>query len=128
MTGAAGDVFVFCFPFFRRLFSSWTRSSRTLASLSWAPSSKCVPHYFVDFFSGFSGLAAFFSFFLWVGGLPLPRFPCVFPLVLGRVGVAFLVFSFPAVHSCILLLLFRTRIRQPGVRARKPPGPHRACT
>ena len=70
---------MFCFPFFRRLFSSWTRSSRTLASLSWAPSSRCVLHYFVDFFSGFSGLAAFFL--LPLGGwAPLAAFSLRFPL------------------------------------------------
>ena len=43
--------------------------------------------------------------FLWVGGFPLLRFPCVFPVVLGGLGVVFCFFS-PAI-SCFLRLLLR---------------------
>ena len=43
------------------------------------------------------------SSFLWVGWVPLPRFPGVFPMVLGWVGGCVLCFCSPAI-SCILRL------------------------
>ena len=82
-------------------------------------------------FWGFSGLVAFFFFFSssssssgWVGS-PCRVFPAFSPWFSGGWGVRFVFF---ALHSSILLLLCRSRLGQPGVRARKPPGPHRACT
>ena len=66
----------------------------------------------------------FWLFFLWVGWVPLPRFPGVFPMVLGRVGgrVSCFVFLFLLLFlaSCIFLLL---QLGQHGLPTRKPPGP-----
>ena len=43
------------------------------------------------------------SSFFWVGWVPLPRFPGVSPMFLGRVGLVFCVFVSPAT-SCVLHL------------------------
>ena len=64
--------------------------------------------------------------FLWVGGFPLPRFPCVFPLVLGRVGGC-VFFCLPLASrvslSLSLSLSAKFRLRKPGQPTRKPPPP-----
>ena len=60
------------------------------------------------------------------GWAPLAAFSLRFPPV-SRVGGG-CVLCFFALQSSILRLLCRSRLGQPGVRARKPPGPHRACT
>ena len=121
-----------CFFFvFLTTFSSRTSSRYASASLSCAPCTRCSPRYFVDFFFGFfwpSGVS--FSSFSsssssgWVGS-PCRVFPAFSPWFLGGWGVRFVFF---ALHFSILRLLGRSRLGQPGVRARKPPGPHRACT
>ena len=87
-----------------------------------------LPPLFCRFFLGFSGLVAFLLLlFLPLGGVgsPCRVFPAFSPCFSGGWGVRFV---FSALHSCILRLLCRSRLGQPGVRARKPPGPHRACT
>ena len=58
---------------------------------------KVRPQLFCRFLVGFFCLVALLLFF-WVGGFPLPRFPCVFPLVLGRVGGAICVFCLVLLH------------------------------
>ena len=60
--------------------------------------------------------------FFWVGWVPLPCFPGVFPMVLGWVGARFFCFS------CYLLLLASFSLLQlgkHGLPTRKPPGPPR---
>ena len=48
--------------------------------------------------------------FFWVGGFPLPCFPGVSPMFLGRGGVVFCVFVSPAI-SCILRLFLSLATR-----------------
>ena len=99
---------------------------------------KVLPQLFCRFFFGFfSGLVALLLLLLllllflpllllpWVGGVPLAAFSLFSPWFLGGWGVRFV---FPVLFSCILRLLCRDRLGKPGDSARKPPGPHRACT
>ena len=88
---------------------------------------KVLPQTFCRFFGGFWGLVALLFLLLPLGGWgsPCRVFPAFSPWFLGGRGVRFVFF---ALFSCVLHLLCRNRLGQPGVRARKPPGPHRACT
>ena len=107
---------------FRRLFLS---SSRTRRSMNFVchqlgelleGASRAILS-ILSLLLGFWCLVAFC--FLWVGGVPLLRFPCGFPEVLGWVGMRF--------FSCYLLHLAsfssRFRLGQHGLPTRNPPGP-----
>ena len=88
---------------------------------------KVLPPLFCRFFSGYfwpSGASSPSSSSGRVGS-PCRVFPAFSPWFSGGGGCDLCFF---ALLSCVLHLLCRDRLGQPGVRARKPSGPHRACT
>ena len=66
--------------------------------------------------------------FLWVVGVPLPRFPGVFPVLLGRVGGRFRVSRFLLSLASCIFLSPRPKLGKDGLPTRKPPGPPRPFT
>ena len=91
-TGAAGVVVVLCFVFLTTCLLELDELACYLGFDQLGTFFKVRPPLFCRFFFGFSGLVALLLLLLGGWGSPCRVFPCVFPLVLGRVGGVFLFF------------------------------------